>query len=61
LYFLFGCIQQKHLEIKLFFGKMPSSVRSYRPIQIQLKKEAAELAKEETLVVEDRIKKLEKR
>ena len=33
---------------------------SCRPIRIQLKKEAAELAKEGTLVVEERIMKLEK-
>lgn len=36
-------------------------MRSYRPIRIQLKKEAGELAKEETLVVEERIKELEKK
>jgi hypothetical protein len=33
----------------------PSLVRSRRPIRIQLKKEAAELAKEETSAVEERI------
>jgi hypothetical protein len=47
-------------KIILWHNPRPSSVRSCRPIRIQLKKEAAESAKEETSVVEERIKKLEK-
>jgi len=67
-------MQQKHLEINLFFGKvlvlrwgavvpggvLSSPVGCCRPIRIQLKEEAAEVAKEETLVIEERISKLEK-
>lgn len=47
-------------KIILWQNPRPSSVRSCRPIRKQLKKEAAELAKEATSVVEARIKKLEK-
>jgi hypothetical protein len=45
-------------KIILWQNPRPSSVRSCRPVRIQLKQQAAELAKEETSVVEERIKKL---
>lgn len=46
---------------KFIFWQNPRlSVRYCRPIRKRFKKEAAELAKEETLVVEERMSKLEK-
>ena len=47
-------------KVILWQNPRHSSVRSCRPTWIQLKKEAAELAKEEMSVAEERIKKLEK-
>ena len=48
-------------KIVLWQNPRPSSVRSCRPVRKQMKKEAAELAKQEISVVEEKIRKLKKR
>lgn len=47
-------------DILILWQNPRPSVRYCRPIRKQFKKEAAELAKEETLVVEERMSKLKK-
>jgi hypothetical protein len=47
-------------KLILWKNPRPSSVRYCPPIRIEFKKETAELAKEETSVVEESVQKLEK-